>query len=114
MSSHRSFADITVSVVSYKSQDVLGACLESLPKGIQIRVFDNASSDGTVDLIRRRFPNVKLITSDENVGFGRGHNANLEQTSTPYALILNPFGQRFKACPKYVLTVIRNDAYSDI
>lgn len=90
MSSHGSFADITISVVSYNSQDVLGACLESLPAGIQVRVFDNASSDGTVNLIRRRFPNVELIASDENVGFGRGHNANLGQTTTPFALILNP------------------------
>lgn len=90
MSSHGSFADITVSIVSYNSQGVLGACLEALPDGIHVRVFDNASSDGTVDLIRQRFPDVELIAGDENVGFGRGHNANLEQTTTPFALILNP------------------------
>jgi N-acetylglucosaminyl-diphospho-decaprenol L-rhamnosyltransferase len=84
------FADITVSIVTYNSQDVIGDCLKSLPEGVAVRVFDNASSDRTVELIHSQFPAVQLVASDENVGFGCGHNANLEQIATPYSLVLNP------------------------
>ena len=84
------YSDITVSIVSFNSRDVLGQCLESLPDGVRVRIFDNASSDGSADFIQSRFPNVELITSDRNIGFGRGHNANLEQITTRYALVLNP------------------------
>lgn len=84
------YSDITVSIVSFNSQNVLGECLDSLPDGVDVRVFDNSSSDGTVDFIRSRYPHVELIVSDRNIGFGRGHNANLERITTPFALVLNP------------------------
>ena len=84
------YSDFTVSIVSYNSRDVLGECLKSLPEGIQVRVFDNASSDGSVAFLRDQFPDVKVIASAVNMGFGRGHNANLDRITTPFALILNP------------------------
>ncbi len=85
-----SYLDITVSIVSYNSRNVLGECLDSLPDGVRVRIFDNASSDGTAEFIKKHSPHVELIASDRNLGFGRGHNANLERITTPFVLVLNP------------------------
>jgi GT2 family glycosyltransferase len=82
--------DVTVSIVTYNSRAVIQQCLAALPDSLLVRVFDNASSDDTVEMVRTLFPHVELSASATNLGFGRGHNHNLKQITTPFALVLNP------------------------
>ncbi|UCH85145.1 MAG: glycosyltransferase family 2 protein, partial [Candidatus Latescibacterota bacterium] len=87
--------DVSVIIVSYNSRDVLGPCLESLQQqsvrtSTEVIVIDNASSDGTPELVRARYPWVKLIVGRENVGFSRGVNIGIRAASGDYFLILNP------------------------
>ncbi len=81
---------VTISIVTYNSRKVISDCLARLPRGATVRVFDNASSDDTLAIIRRDHPEVIVTESAQNIGFGRGHNENLARTTTPYSLVLNP------------------------
>jgi GT2 family glycosyltransferase len=86
---------VTVVVVSYNGVDLVPACLEALaaqdlPEGrLQVWVVDNASADGTQELIERDFPWVRLIANPRNDGFAGGNNVALRQVDTPYVALLN-------------------------
>lgn len=56
----------------------------------EIIVVDNASTDGTVEMLRAEFPDVRVIANSENVGFTRGNNQALAQTQRHYLFLLNP------------------------
>ena len=87
--------EVAVLIVSYNTADVLGECLESLFKergklNQQVVVVDNGSVDGSVDMIRSRFPYVELIDAKENLGFARGVNLAATRTNAEFLLLLNP------------------------
>jgi GT2 family glycosyltransferase len=81
-------------VVSYRCGDLLRRCLTSIeehaPTGTTSWVVDNASNDGTVELVRERFPDVHLIVNDRNLGFAAATNAAIREGRAPYVLALNP------------------------
>ncbi len=86
---------LSVITVTYNSGRFLQRCLASLERHLrtlrpQICVVDNASVDGTVDLVRSHFPGVHLIRNDRNLGFAAGLNAGLRATDGHYVLWLNP------------------------
>jgi GT2 family glycosyltransferase len=84
---------LSVSVVTYNSERHLPAFLESLRRQTAVTweafFFDNASRDGTRELIRTAALG-ELISSDANVGYGRGHNRNFVQCRGRHFLVLNP------------------------
>lgn len=87
--------DVSILIVAYECRDALGECLRSIEpaKGevaVEIVVCDNASTDGTVELLRSEFPDVRLVALPENVGFARGVNRAAELASGEYLLLLNP------------------------
>ncbi|MGE5178987.1 MAG: glycosyltransferase family 2 protein [Bacteroidota bacterium] len=90
----RSPAAVVAIVVSYNSARDLPACLRSLEaqRGVdpKIHVVDNASSDGSADLVRRGFPGVRLVVNDVNVGFARANNQVLERERAPFYALVNP------------------------
>jgi GT2 family glycosyltransferase len=76
--------DLAIITVSYNTRGLLADCLQSAldglkPSGLEgeVWVVDNASSDGSADMVRRRFPDVRLIAADENLGFAAGNNLAL-------------------------------------
>jgi len=67
-----------VVVVTYRGRDLLASCLDHLTAQAgdhRLIVVDNASGDGTVELVRTRYPQVTLVALERNVGFGAGVNA---------------------------------------
>jgi N-acetylglucosaminyl-diphospho-decaprenol L-rhamnosyltransferase len=87
--------DLSIITVSWNVANLLTDCLESITTTsgdlrLQVIVVDSASSDGTPALVRERFPKVKLLACEENVGFTRGNNLGLEQAEGRYILLLNP------------------------
>jgi len=87
--------DLCVIIVNWNVRDLLEACLTSvyrLTQGIrfEVCVVDNNSSDGSADMVRREFPQVRLITNRENAGFARANNEGLKARPGRYALFLNP------------------------
>ncbi len=74
-------------VVTYDALPWIEQCLDSLV-GVETVVVDNGSSDGTVAFVRERYPDVRLVES-ENRGLGAGWNLGLRETTSTYALLLN-------------------------
>jgi len=74
-------------VVTYDALPWIESCLDSLG-GVETVVVDNGSSDGTVAFVRERYPDMRLIES-ENRGLGAGWNTGIRETSSTYVLLLN-------------------------
>lgn len=87
--------DLSVVIVNWNVKEPLRRCLESIyeeTKGIAFEIFvvDNASGDGSSQMIRHSFPQVKLIENKENVGFARACNQGLCRAQGRYVVLLNP------------------------
>ena len=82
-------APVTIAIVSWNTRELLDRCLTSLAPEVErgladVWVVDNASSDGSPDLVRERYPWVHLVASDENMGFGRALNLVARQTTSEW------------------------------
>ncbi len=74
-------------VVTYDALPWIERCLDSL-RGVETVVVDHGSSDGTVGIVRERYPDVRLVEQD-NRGLGAGWNAGIRATSSAFVLLLN-------------------------
>ncbi len=92
--------DLSVIILSYNTKDVTKRCLEKLQVAkkycekrlgnkIEVIVLDNASEDGSAQMIKENFPEMKLIASKENTGFSKGNNIAMKKAKNPYILLLN-------------------------
>lgn len=87
--------DLSIIIVNYNVKEFLLNLLDSLYKALneyesEIIVVDNASDDGSVELVRSRFPKVKLIENKSNLGFGAANNQALEVAKGKYLVLINP------------------------
>jgi GT2 family glycosyltransferase len=95
--------DLAVITVSYNTRDLLADCLASAGTSLErsglqgeVWVVDNASVDGSADMVSERFPGVHLVRHSENIGFAAGNNLALRsmgfgvQTNPRHVLFLNP------------------------
>ena len=80
-------SDVSVVVVTYNAMPWLEQCLESV-RGVETVVVDHGSTDGTLELVRERFPEVGLV-EEENRGLAFGWNTGIARTSGRYVLLLN-------------------------
>jgi N-acetylglucosaminyl-diphospho-decaprenol L-rhamnosyltransferase len=80
-------SEVSVVVVTFNSAPWIERCLESV-RDYETIVVDNGSTDGTVEIVRDRFPQARLI-EQENVGMGGGNNAGMRLASGRYFLLLN-------------------------
>src|SRR5208283_2298136 len=86
--------DISVVIVSWNAKDFLEQCLRSLadsPTSLrsEIIVVDNASTDGSPEMIETIFPQVKLIKSDQNLGFAKANNIGIRESTGRYVSLIN-------------------------
>src|SRR5439155_12191208 len=78
----------------------------------QVYLVDNASTDGTADFVARNYPDVKVIASTVNLGFGGGHNLVIRETQAPYVLVLNQDAYLSPIFLQELVTVMKN--FSDV
>ena len=85
-------ARVSALVVAYNTRDLLLEALDSLAAepDLQTIVVDNASSDGSVEAVAARFPEVRLIASKTNLGFAAGTNLAAREARGDFLLLLNP------------------------
>ena len=86
---------ISIVIVSYNVCQLLDECLVSVEHALagidgDIYVVDNRSSDGTVERLSSRYPQVHFIANNENVGFARANNQAIRCSQAEYVLLLNP------------------------
>ncbi len=87
--------ELSVIILNFNAKHFLNLCLKSVLAATQgleaeIIVADNHSQDGSTDLVKKHFPEVKLLAFNQNHGFSKGNNLAVEQASGKYLCILNP------------------------
>lgn len=81
--------DLSIIILSYNTKDITDKALSRLPEDVEVIVLDNASADGSAEMIRKKYPWVKLIVSKVNTGFSKGNNIAMKQSNNPIILFLN-------------------------
>jgi GT2 family glycosyltransferase len=86
--------DLAIVIVSHNTRSDLENCLLSLHQNPprlthDIIVIDNASNDGSVDAVRSRWPGVRVVALDKNVGFARANNIGIRQSASELVMLLN-------------------------
>lgn len=85
---------VSVVIVNWNTKDKLRACLTSLQvqtqPPAQVIVVDNASSDGSADMVKSEFPSVTLLAESTNHGYAKGNNIGLNLAISEFILTLNP------------------------
>jgi GT2 family glycosyltransferase len=85
---------VSIVIVNWNTRDILRNCLDSVANQTtlphEIIVVDNASIDGSVEMVQQAFPDVRLIANADNRGFAAANNQGLEIASGDKLLLLNP------------------------
>jgi GT2 family glycosyltransferase len=85
---------VAISIVNYNTAKLTSDCIKSILSrkwkvDLDIFVIDNASSDGSLEILKKEFPKLHFIDSKKNNGFGAGHNLALKETKCDFNIILN-------------------------
>ena len=86
--------DLSILIISFNTRDLLRDCLasvllEAASLSAEIIVVDNASRDGSADMVAREFPHITLLRSDTNLGFGAANNLAIHQAQGRFLVLLN-------------------------
>ncbi len=85
---------VSVIVLNYNAGDLLLNCIDSLKKStyanLEILVVDNISSDGSQRKCKEKFPDIKLIQNEKNLGYCGGNNIGIKEAKGEFIVILNP------------------------
>ncbi len=87
--------DLSVVIVNWNTRHVVADCLDSVLANLhtmaaEVIVIDNASSDGSAEMVAREFPQVRLIANDANHGFAAANNQGMRVARGRFLLLLNP------------------------
>ena len=82
--------NLSIIIVTYKSEDVIHDCIKSIPSDVNILIVDNSGEKEFKQKIENKYSNVSCILSSKNLGMGSGNNLGLRSVKSDYAIILNP------------------------
>ncbi len=82
--------NITIVINTFKSEDKIFNCLNSIDSSYQIIVIENSSNNMLKNQIEQKYSNVQCFLTGENLGYANGNNLGLSKVKSKYALILNP------------------------
>jgi GT2 family glycosyltransferase len=85
---------VSIILLSYNSKDDLSECIPSIKaqtyENYEIILVDNASTDGSVDFIRKNYPTIKLVETGKNLGYPAGNNVGFGVAKGEYIVVVNP------------------------
>ncbi len=81
---------ITVVVNTFKSEDIIQSCLNSIDPGVKVIVVENSNNNEFKSMLETNYSNVKCFLTGDNLGYAKGNNFGLSKVKSQYALILNP------------------------
>ncbi|HOK54514.1 MAG TPA: glycosyltransferase family 2 protein [Armatimonadota bacterium] len=107
--------DLSIIIVNWNTKNELRACLSSLYSkpselALEVIVVDNASSDGSADMVEQEYPQVILIRNSENVGYARANNLGIRRSSSQNVLLLNSDTIVNPDVMKETLELLRSDS----
>ena len=85
-----SIKDITVVIATFRSEEKIKNCLNSIDKQTKVLVIENSNNLSFKENLEKEFSNVECILTGANIGYGSANNIGLKKVTTKYALILNP------------------------
>ena len=105
--------DVSIIIVNYNTRDLLHDCIQSIHDvtaeiSYEVIVVDNASDDGSLEMVKNRHPDVKVLESRKNLGFGRGNNWGMRQATGKYCLLLNPDSRLVNNAVKIMFDFMEN------
>ncbi len=87
----KNLSDLTVIIVTFNTpKKIIFDCLNSINKDVSILIVENSNSFIYENSLLTEFPNVKIVCTGENLGYGKGNNFGMNQVKSDYVLILNP------------------------
>tara|TARA_A100001011_G_scaffold380915_1_gene448805 strand:- start:24 stop:869 length:846 start_codon:yes stop_codon:yes gene_type:complete len=97
--------DITAVITSFRSENKILNCIKSLGEDFKIIVIENSNDKKLKEKLEKKYPNLKCVLSDKNLGYAKGNNLGLSKVKTKYALIINPDAEvQNKAIDNFFLT----------
>lgn len=106
---------LSILIVNYNTSELLHKCLLSIQRSrighfhYEIIIVDNASIDNSVEMIRKNFPEVNLVTSSKNLGFAAGNNLGVKKAKGEYVLLLNPDTEVKENTQRIMLEYLENN-----
>ena len=100
------YNDVTIGIVTFKSEKVIFNCLKSIKNIKKIIIFDNSNDTQLKYKISKKYPNIKFIISKKNLGFGGGNNQILKKSKSKYVFLLSPDTILKKNCEHELLKQI--------
>ena len=85
-----SIKDITVVIATFRSEDKIKKCLNSIDKRCKVLVVENSNDSNFKDKLEKEHDNVECVLAGANIGYGSANNIGLKKVTTKYVLILNP------------------------
>ena len=82
--------DLTIVIVTFKSDEIILKCLKSIPQEIPVIVVENSNNHDFKKKIENSFKNINCILTGENKGYAAANNIGLKFVKSKYALVLNP------------------------
>lgn len=105
---------VSVIIVNWNTKPELERCLHALTtldksSGLELIIADNASNDGSVDMVRSLFPGVVVLENERNIGFAGGVNMGIRNSHAPYKLIMNPDVALQQGVVENLLTILESE-----
>jgi GT2 family glycosyltransferase len=82
--------NITFVIVCFRSSGVIEKCLESISSSCKVIIVENSNDIFIKNNLEKKFPNVQVLISGDNIGYGRANNLGISMVKTKYVFILNP------------------------
>ena len=100
------YNDVTIGIVTFKSEKVIFNCLKSIKNIKKIIIFDNSNDIELKHKILRKYPKIQFVVSNKNLGYGGGNNQILKMSKTKYVFLLSPDTILKKKCENELMKQI--------
>ena len=101
------YKNLTIGIVTFKSEKVIFNCLDSIKKFKNIIIFDNSNDKKLKFQIKKKYPHIKFILSKKNIGFGAGYNQIIKITKSKYFFLISPDTILNSNCVKNLMIVAK-------
>jgi GT2 family glycosyltransferase len=106
--------NITFVIVCFRSDHIIDQCLKSINPDIKVVIVENSNNSFIKDRLEKKFSNVRVLMSGDNIGYGRGNNLGISEVKTKYAFILNPdaYLEKYTLKELYEVKKLLNEDFS--